>query len=1241
MKCFLKRTGLLCLLVLLLPDLSWAKIYSGLCGEIVRWKLDTETGLLDIYNSQPGAYSKMIDYSYSLSAPWYEYRESIRSVNLSGILKIGDWAFYGCSGLTSVTIPEGVTSIGYYAFVYCSGLTSVTIPKSVTSIGGNAFQNCSSLTSITIPEGVTSIGISAFYGCSGLTSITIPESVTTIGNYAFRGCSGLTSITIPEGVKSIGYYAFAYCSGLTSVTIPKSVTSIGDEAFSGCYFSRDKFINKSQLSNYYNWGVTLCDEETSDGLFIEDFIVVKCRPWVSSVCIPEGVTGIGGSAFSGRSGLTSVTIPEGVTSIGSYAFSSCSSLTSVTIPESVTSIGGSAFYKCTGLTSITIPESVTSIGDNAFHGCKGLTSVTIPEGVTSIGNDAFYGCSGLTTITIPESVTNIGTSVFSGCSGLTSVELNSSAITSATYSSLYNIGSIFGSQVKKYIIGGSRITDYAFYECSGLESVTLSDRVTSIGNYAFSGCSGLTSVTIPESVTSIGGSAFSSCSGLTSITIPEGVASIGSSAFDGCSGLTSITIPEGVTSIGDYAFFGCSGLTSITIPEGVASIGRYAFSRCSGLTSVTIPESVTNIGDGAFSSCSGLTSITIPESVTSISSSAFDGCSGLTSITIPKGVTSIGSSAFSGCSRLTSIELNSNTISSAKYSSTKNFGTLFGSQVKEYIFGNNVSTIGDYAFYGCSNMTAITIPKSVTSIDSYAFYGCANLTTLNLDCENVGSWFANNTKLVSLTLGEHVKIIGQKAFSGCTGLRSVTIPANVIGIDQTAFNGCTDIKLNAVRGTDGMLSVWNYGADPYEFGSSELLERPLLSMVSATQTSIIYQVDNVYPEIEYLYDYNSSPLGNNEYLVSGLRPELSQPFRLVVKSANNSYSTQFNMETLPISPKLVCEGATASSLSVRGNYTEGDAKVVSTSLIVNGKELGQENGTMYELDPNTPYYCEYRVVVEYGNDELYTYYGTDYFSTNELSMVTQQPKVISAGNIIVAADTNLSEEESKTGFEWRRIDWTDDFTSNYGGAFLYGGRMEGYIRNLNTDRLWKYRAYYESDSGKRYYGQWVGIDPTNTSYFEPTVYTYAQFVVNDNTAEVKGYAMRGTEDVRKQGFMYWKKESSSIGGISNNIPASAMTVEAKGNVMVATLENLDYDTEYSYVAFATTADNETFYGEEQMFKTGTASQEVIDGIEGTEDAAVLTEVARYDLNGRKISSPQKGINIIRQSDGTVKKVMVK
>ena len=149
--------------------------------------------------------------------------------------KLGDYAFYGCSGLTSLTIPSSVTSIGNEAFHGCCGLTSLVIPSGVTSIGDEAFYGCSGLTSLVIPSSVTSIDRSAFSGCSSLTSLTIPSSVTSIGNYAFEGCSGLTSLTIPSSVTSIGWSAFEGCSGLTSIYVyPEKTPKLGTDIFSGC-----------------------------------------------------------------------------------------------------------------------------------------------------------------------------------------------------------------------------------------------------------------------------------------------------------------------------------------------------------------------------------------------------------------------------------------------------------------------------------------------------------------------------------------------------------------------------------------------------------------------------------------------------------------------------------------------------------------------------------------------------------------------------------------------------------------------------------------------------------------------------------------------------------------------------------------------------------------------------------------------------------------------------------------------
>ena len=296
----------------------------------------------------------------------YKYSADLKNKDyVSGDIEIPPKAIYKSKTYT-------VTAIGHDAFYHCSNLTSVTIPNSVTSIGSFAFSSCSALTSVTIPNSVTSIESAAFNSCSALTSVTIPNSVTSIEYWAFRSCSALTSVTIPNSVTSIGSSAFSSCSALTSVTIPNSVTSIESAAFANC----------SKLETIYV-DPTNVEFSSLDGiLYNKDASTLLCCPGgKTTVTIPNSVTSIGESAFYGCSSLTSVTIGNSVTSIENYAFEGCSSLISVTIPNSVTSIGKWAFSYCSGLTSVTIPNSVTSIGERAFAGCSRLETIYVQREV--------------------------------------------------------------------------------------------------------------------------------------------------------------------------------------------------------------------------------------------------------------------------------------------------------------------------------------------------------------------------------------------------------------------------------------------------------------------------------------------------------------------------------------------------------------------------------------------------------------------------------------------------------------------------------------------------------------------------------------------------------------------------------------------------------------------------------------------------------------------------------------------
>lgn len=390
--------------------------------------------------------------------PWGNYTSPVgnliipSTVTYSGttysVTCIDKYAFYYCTGLTSVTIPNSVTGIHLRAFNNCTGLTSVTIPNSLTYIGEYAFALCTSLTSVTIPNSVTTIEERAFSGCTGLTSVVFnADSCTYAGrpsssNYsvadyrAFRNCINITSFTFGNNVKVIPDYLCYNLTGLTSLTIPNSVISIGRNAFYNCtgitsvVFNADSCTYAGYLSytsdgtTYYDWAFKGCTNITSFvfGNNVRNIPYCLCRELtgLTSVTIPNSVTNMDDGAFYQCSGLTSVTIGNSITSIKKYAFYQCSNLTSVTIPNSVTSIGNYAFYYCTGLTSVTIGNSVTSIGQSAFEHCTGFTSLTIPNSVTSIGIEAFRTCTGLTSVIIGNSVTYIRYEAFYGC-GLTSI----------------------------------------------------------------------------------------------------------------------------------------------------------------------------------------------------------------------------------------------------------------------------------------------------------------------------------------------------------------------------------------------------------------------------------------------------------------------------------------------------------------------------------------------------------------------------------------------------------------------------------------------------------------------------------------------------------------------------------------------------------------------------------------------------------------------------------------------------
>ena len=779
---------------------------SGACGENLTWTLE-DTGTLTISGS-----GTMWDWTGS-NVPWSSLRASIKAVVLpNGLQNIGTYAFFNCVNLTEITIPEGVTVIGGASFFGCQGLQSIQIPASVTTISramnvfSGIFVDCESLTdvwfggtmaawealglnrdryktTIHCSDGDIAVADPTYCGDNLIWTLSNEGVLTVAGTgemwdfFEFASPwserrSEIKTVRLMPGLTGIGDYAFGYCQELTAVSIPAGVTSIGLEAFSFC----------SSLP---------------------------------SLAVPEGVTAIGDRAFEHCTALTAMVIPEGVRSLGGQLFYSCSALTNVTLPGSLQDVGFLLLQECTSLTEIYYGGTIAAWKELSIEYDRFKVTVHCSDGDIAAANSTDCGDNLIWTISSDGGLTIAGTGDmwdFSNDNPAPWYDRREEILEIRLMSGVTGVGS------------------YAFYWCSKASEVDIPGTVSRIGSNAFYGCKALTEVLIPEGVKSIGSGAFFSCDHLIRVTIPATVTSIGSRPFAYNAALTEIVVAEENENYHslDGVLYDKAGNTllccpcgkpgTLEVPDGVTEIGYYACEACI-LTSVNLPDSLESVSTCAFLG-SGLTSLLVPAHVSKIGIEAFGYCSGLEEIRFTGAAPHFDLNAFPGvtaaayypqadaswtdavrqdyggsitwvgygpvatgqCGDDLTWSLDADgtlTISGTGDMWDFDFGQTpwwpQNSEIKQLQLMSGVASIGSLAFYSCSQLSSVTIPKEVTRIGSLAFASCTSLGSLTLpDGLTVleSSVFARSG-LAEIVIPGSLSDVGSGVFTSCFGLRDI------------------------------------------------------------------------------------------------------------------------------------------------------------------------------------------------------------------------------------------------------------------------------------------------------------------------------------------------------------------------------------------------------------------------------------------------------------------------------------
>lgn len=751
------------------------------------------------------------------------------SISLS--VPIGDHAFEGCTGITSLHFGQGA-KVGAASFAGCTSLFSLEMPiemNATVSQSSPAFGGCTSVTSLTFygtsgydysDEGdgdytftpwylsrenslsislastIESIGSNTFRGCYGFSgTLTLPSGVASVGDYAFKDCTGISVLKIQNKAIVLGTEAFGGCTGMGSLTIPVDVNSVGNDArpvFEGCVG-----ITEVHLTGIN--GVDYLDHQSDENRYF--------------VRTPWHISSVAGNTIA-------ITFDYTVKRIGDHAFRDCGSIAgNVSIPNSVNSIGASAFAGCKDISALVIERNI-EIGDAAFAGCSGLKSLSIPMSLNVVGES-------------PES------SIFMGCTGILSVRFTG-------YSSGYN-----------YTESSYMATPW-YYSKSNDITITVSDGVTSIGNYTFKDCTGVrNAIVCPSSLTRIGTEAFSGCSNLTSFS-GSNVLTVGRATFEGCSNLATVDL-RAVTEVTDSLFERCSKLESADLRE-CTKIGAAAFKN-SGIKRINSSENivdlpkVNSVGEGAFAS-SAVESVILGSVGTAFTmgEGVFQDCMSLISLRVNGTITELPSSTFMAPGSVSASKLRKliiPTVTRFTMDMSKGFGDL-----KEVDISGATIFGAAGQFKGCASLTKVVLysgSSKAVSLPASMFEGCVSLTTINLERVNFsiqngrefyGCMALNNIVLtisdvisassfegcVSLrsfsapsvqTVGARAfagsgmmtitsdtmplaKSFGGRAFEGCTSLASVAFSANTVSVGEYAFSGCTAL---ASFGAPGLLNI--------------------------------------------------------------------------------------------------------------------------------------------------------------------------------------------------------------------------------------------------------------------------------------------------------------------------------------------------------------------------------------------------------------------------------------------------